>query len=248
MRNKEKIPQFQISDAPAKYELLYQHISETFLFYYQGVSFSSHTIRGLRGDEVAITAIALPDEDSSEEEEVETIQETSVKPKIISRKEPSAQPVPHPNELVLSRFRQWFTLKSLNWLRKTEKPSQEDTKSVEDRLLKMNLDTSEGDAEHLPGKLKPPARELKRDDRYLQVRAFLSGQLEYVIEDDDDKNTVITAPVNENTEDKTISIVMPLANTSAQKALRKKIVMDYVEKWYLYFLVLTFVFADVFLP
>lgn len=245
MRNKEKIPQFQISDAPAKYDLLCKHISETFLFNYKVVSFSPHNIRGLRGDEVAITAIALPDEDSSEEEEVETVKETSVKPKIISRKEPSVQPAPDPNQLVLSRFRQWFTPKSLNWLRKIEKPSQEDTKSVEDRLHKMNLDTSEGDAKHLPAKLKP---ELKRDDRYLQVKAFLSGQLEYVIEDDDDKDTVITAPVNENTEDETISIVMPLANTSAQKALRKKIVMDYVEKWYLLFLVLTFVFADAFLP
>ena len=150
-----------------------------------------------------------------------------MKPKITSKKE-SSKPVPNPSEVVFERFRRWFTLRSVNWLRSIERKLQEDIRSVEEKLLKMNVNTAGDDVKHKPASIREPTR-------YDRFKAFFSDHPEFVIENEDADDSVgseSASSVKENTEDATVSIVMPLANAPAQKIIRRKIVMDYVEKWY----------------
>ena len=99
---------------------------------------------------------------------------------------------------------------------------------MEEQLLKMNVNTAGDDVKHKAASIKEPTG-------YDRFKAFFSDHPEFVVENEDADDSVVTesaSSVKENTEDATVSIVMPLANAPAQKIIRRKIVMDYVEKWY----------------
>lgn len=204
--------------------------------------------RGLRGDEVAVTAIALPEE-SSTEVELEVVEKVEVKPKPTFKDPKPLRHVAGPREVVFKALERWLTIKTLNWLRKADKSCQ-DVASIEENLRCMKVETNVTEA---ATEFKPAVGDkgLNRYDRSLEeckVRAFLSGQIEYS-EDVRNDSTLLTDtkhPKNESLEE-TVTIVMPLANLSAQKVLRKKIVMDYVEKWYSYMIRIR-VIADVIFP
>jgi hypothetical protein len=164
---------------------------------------------------------------------MEVKEETAAKPKIRHKIVPKLELV-NPCEMILKTVQQWFTVRSFKWLRKFDE-AVDDVDFVKEKLIQMNINNQ--NAKEVG--IKQPSRQFKLDsikcgDQYSlnQVRAFFAGQLEYAVEKDED------AIIKDNTGDviesakETVSIVIPLANVSAQKNLRKKIVLDYVEKGY----------------
>ena len=186
--------------------------------------------RSLKGDEFVLIAIAVPDEDNNTDDDVEVIKEkTTVKPTLQRKLVP--EPVINPCELVLKIVQNWFTMRTFKWLRNVNEESiNNGVETIQENLVEMNINNPnvKEDGTNLPSR----QFKLKTEDKHslTQVRAFLAGQMEYAVEKDDCAIIKdITGDVIEN-KDETVPIVIPLANVSAQKNLRKKIVMDYVEK------------------
>lgn len=139
-------------------------------------------------------------------------------------------------------MQQWLTDQSSKWLRRIDESSlDEDVECIEKQLLQIEINKPNANLNviKLPseqfGLLVTDYKDPKWKDQtsLTQVRAFLAGRLEYAIETAGDVGKVskdLTTDIIEKTE-ATVSIVMPLANVSAQKSLRKKIVMSYIEKW-----------------
>ncbi len=188
--------------------------------------------RSLKGDEFVLIAVAVPDEDNNTEDDVEVIKEkTALKPKTLRKI--VSESVVNPCELVLKIVQQWFTMRTFKWLRNdTEEFIDNGVDSIQEKLLQMNINNPNVKEERINltrRQLKPKTEE---QHSLTQVRAFFAEQMEYAVEKDDcaiiEHNT---GDVIENKEE-AVSIIIPLTNVSAQKNLRKKIVMDYVEKGY----------------
>ena len=133
-------------------------------------------------------------------------------------------------------MQQWFTLRSFKWLHNIDETFLGDSvNAVQEKLIQMNINKPNVKENEINQPLRTPFQsDTKSEDSLslLQVRAFFAGKLEYAVEKDD--GTIIkdnTGDVIENA-DEAVSIIIPLANVSAQKNLRKNIVMDYVEKGY----------------
>lgn len=188
--------------------------------------------RSLKGDEFVLIAVAVPDEENNTEEDVEVIKEkTALKPK--TQRKIVSEPVVNPCKLVSKIVQQWFTMRTFKWLRNVKEEFIDNgVDSIQEKLLQMNINNPNVKEEgiNLPRRQFQPETEDQHSLK--QVRAFLAGKMEYAVEKDD--CSIIkdnTGDVIENKEE-TVSIIIPLANVSAQKNLRKKIVMDYVEKGY----------------
>lgn len=147
---------------------------------------------------MSISSIARPDQDE-EEEPLELEEEEESKPLEPTRKSQTAPPPP-PNQVVFHSVQQWFTQKSLQWIKGelAEVPPQPED--------------------------KPAVKSLEDQLERLKIQAFMAGQTEFSIEDIQEKKTT------EENDDEGRAIVLPLVDVSSQKALRKRILMDYLEK------------------
>ncbi|KAI9553659.1 hypothetical protein GHT06_021586 [Daphnia sinensis] len=210
MRNKEKIPTFEVNLELKK---------------------------GLRGDDIPLIAAVVADEDVSSEDIPEVVEKTVSKPKIVQKT--VITPKINPYEFVLKIVQQWLTAKSFKWLQSIDVSSLgEDVECIHKQLHQMEITHADIKiSNHLPEMLtianhSDPDREAQPS--LSQIRAFFAGHLEYTVENanTDGKGTEDNIiRVIENKE-KEVPVVIPLANASSQKFLRRKIVMDYVEKWF----------------
>lgn len=191
--------------------------------------------RSLRGDEVALAAVAVPENEDNNTDAEFAKEKTTVEPKIRQKIVP--KPVVNPCELIFKIMQQWFTARSFKWLHNIADETflGDGVNSVQEKLIQMNINKPNAKENEIN---QPPRTPFQSDTKsedslsLLQVRAFFAGQLEYAVEKDD--GAIIkdnTGDVIENA-DEAVSIIIPLANVSAQKNLRKNIVMDYVEKGY----------------
>lgn len=194
--------------------------------------------RGLRGDEVLLTSVVLPEDCDIIENELGIIEEKKFEKSKSPKKLEHAISVPNPVDRVFEVIRHWWTTKSVDWIKQHGDLDGQIT-SIEEKISEINMNRSNRKEEKLKDRSKClkstlDANEMKKNERLnqLQVHAFLLGQTEYNIEDEFDdliaKDDVKS--VEENLEG-AIPVVMPLKNFSAQKILRKKIVMDYVANW-----------------
>ena len=152
-----------------------------------------HSNEGLKGELVNLVPVAQAPEDDEEpvEEEIE-------KPPV-SRKTQQSVSHPPPMDVVLKAVREWFTPDSLQWIRGQQVSAASES---------ANEST------------KPAVRQLESQLERLSLQAFISGTMEYAVEDVKEKFI---------TQEDTIPIVMPTVDSSSQKVLRRKIVMDYLE-------------------
>lgn len=176
---------------------------------------------GLKGDEVCIVSIVQPDEDDAEEEEGDGEKEQE-KEKVVPEKQ---QPPPPPKfktsyepatpqppiQVVFKSMEKWFTKQSLMWLRAENVPDAEPDKNEN---------------------IEAPVKQLEQKLTALKVRAYFTGQLEYDVEEEEEVVVRETTASNPS-EEESIPVVIPLVDVSAQKALRKRIVMNYLEKGYI---------------
>ncbi|XP_057377902.1 putative RNA polymerase II subunit B1 CTD phosphatase rpap2 [Daphnia carinata] len=213
MRDKEKIPTFEINLALKK---------------------------GLPGDYIPLITAVVADEDGSSEDIPEVVVEKTVaKPKMVQRT--VLRPTVNPYEFVLKIVQQWLTVKSFKWLERIDEVSLgEDVECIQKQLHQMEINKHADTRiiNHLPEPLELAAKhsDPKREAQpsLSQVRAFLAGHLEYAVENANGDGKAIKDNIThviEKTENE-VPIVIPLANASSQKILRRKIVMDYVEKWF----------------
>lgn len=216
MRNKEKMPTFEVNLALTK---------------------------GLRGDDISLIAAAVTDEDDISEDIAEgVVEKTVAKPKIVLKTELS--PMVNPYEFVLKIVQQWLTVKSFMWLQRIDGASLgEDVECIQNQLHQMEINKHYANIKIInqPNLLLQVGLSAKYSDTKCeaqpslsQVHAFFAGHLEYAVENANVDSKAIrdhTTRVIEKTE-REVPIVIPLANVSSQKILRRKIVMDYLEKWF----------------
>jgi len=184
----------------------------------------SSSQKSLPGDEVLSLSLAAPPDD---EKEIE-VNEVSEKGPIIpsSRKQESetksnkiANPKPKPTDVVCRSFRQWVSQKTFDYLQNKSPQCQgkEQLDLVEEKLSNLQLEGSTPDQKRRP----PTEAELK-------IRAFLSGKTEYEVEEEVKiKRSNQAADTQEKDLDED-NIVLPLADSVSQKALRRKILIDCV--------------------
>lgn len=168
--------------------------------------------------------------------------EKEIKPRPVF-KDQHLYPVTSPRDVVFKAIKQWLTMKTLNWLHDTDDKSDKDVASIRENLDCLKVETIvDGTADLCHSlELKPLANgdELNLYDKLpysvaeSKVRAFFYGKIEYTERKSNEGMLLKDAKESKDENlDETVPIIMPLANLSAQKVLRKKIVMDYVEKWY----------------
>lgn len=160
-------------------------------------------------------------------------EETAVKPKI--RQIIVPKPVVNPCEFILKIVQQWFTTRSFKWLHNIDETFVGDVvNSVQEKFIQMNIDNPNAKENGINQASKQFKSNTTNENQHSlsQVRAFFAGQLEYAVEKDDVAIIKDNAGDVIENEEETISIIIPLANVSAQKNLRKKVVMDFVEKGY----------------
>lgn len=192
--------------------------------------------RSVPGDEVLITSIELPDDNKEEEMVFERQEEKTKKEK--REREPQGGGCglrPHPCDVIFKSLRRWFCAKTLDWLENTEDlTSDEKVEEVTERMADLKV-IKASEEEESPAVYKRASSygTLKRDEKNaeLKVRAFLSGRLEYANEGEDEKEKENEEWNEVGPDAVEVPIVMPLANLSAQRALRRKVVLDYLEKW-----------------
>ena len=199
--------------------------------------------------------VAKVDDSEEEEEEISSLEKSMKQLKVTKSKIPGQKPAPskaerpvkidhNPVEVVTHTFTVWFTSLSKNFLREgtlseaTQKMldqenfqskyqsfcSQLDVKIAQDNAIDQQLLRED------KTQLKPLAsyEQLKKEaeKRDLKVRAFFNGQWEYA------EDTVEEEPVpesNHNAEEGQY-FVTPLVDATAQKALRRRVVMQNLEK------------------
>lgn len=188
-----------------------------------------------------ITSVVLPD-DEKEEEESATSPEHSNKREDDKKEEHRKREVqdvntitrPHPSDVVFKSLHHWFCAKTLDWLENVGDLSDDD--EVDDLSEMMTeLKVRKSCKEEVPAKYKPAITydTLKREEKHsqLKVRAFFSGRWEYACEEEEEEEAVKEDSKDLDPDAIEVPIVMPLANLSAQKALRRKVVLNYLEKW-----------------
>ena len=191
--------------------------------------------RGVPGDEVAVTSISLPDDEEEEILETETVREIQTKPRL-NVQSTKSKTTNDSRKSVFDVFEIRITKKSLHWLYPDQQELSKDVESIQEKLRRLNVnpdETNDDQDRHSQSKKSMEGQTGKSCLTHLpQVQAFLSRQPLYSLEDSSEKITEETIQEN-NTEDM-IPILMPLTTEDSQKSLRKKIVIDYVEKWYIY--------------
>jgi len=170
--------------------------------------------KGLKGEEVDVIQLAHPEVDREEAEEEENIPEKNAKKSTTSSKI-SPTPFVPPSQVVFLAMKRWFTNKTINWLK------NEDTE--------QNLSEHQIQPKSTPS--APSKKSLEDKMAALKVRAFITGQLQFSTEDEKEEKTIRERTITDASGDD-VPIVMPPVDFSAQKTLRKQIVLDYVEKGY----------------
>lgn len=177
-----------------------------------------NSAKGLKGEEVDIIQLAQPEVDKEEEaEEEENLSENSANKSTISSKISNITPTPFvsPSEVVFIAMKRWFTDKTTHWLK------NEHTEQIISEHQIQPKSTSSA----------PTKKSLEDKMAALKVRAFITGQLQFSTEDEQVEKTIRERTITDASGDN-VPIVMPLVDVSAQKTLRKQIVLDYLDKGY----------------
>lgn len=206
--------------------------------------------RGLCGDEVTIAAIALPENEKDDVEQLvetiksslEIVEDASEQPSSALKESPVCEKVTkkrNPIHLVTTALKQWITSDTLNHLIREQDGEQFNTYEEDyiqkHRQLCCRLDIQEAqDAvidRHLIIAEKSTMESVISYDQLkdqmeqveLKVRAFYAGQWQYA-----DEKVQETTAEEQNTDQS--PVVMPLVDSLAQKALRRRIIMDSLDR------------------
>ena len=125
-------------------------------------------------------------------------------------------PKPKPIDSVCRFFKQWIDQKTFDYLqnKSPQCKEKEDLDEVQNNLSNLQL---EGSA--------PSQQRKAPTEADLKIRAFLAGKTEYEVEEEARVKRSNQTVKLEETDSKEDNIVLPLADSVSQKALRKKIVI-----------------------